>query len=716
MKIGIVVTCKNAWDYTRAALDSIESEHDLLVMVVDDGSEDGTKDGLKAWKREEAEQDRLVFTDPPFPSLAGKWNAGIRKAWEKGCGYCLVSNNDVLFHPETIDRLVERMEEGDVVLASAHNVEGTFTEKDIPPEFITSGEWELPEDVGGEAPCPDFSCFMLSPECWEIVGTFDTRYKPAFFEDNDYHERILRDGLKAVNVPAAPYYHYGSITVDQDMSEARHEKFRATRNQFYHKWGFHPYGHAAVGEMGPIRLLVVGDGGRPTGFARVTHSILERLHATGDYDIHHLAINHRGDPVDVPWKMYPAQRSEYEDQFGKSRVKELTNKIEPDAVFMVQDPWHIADYVQLRHGVRGLVAYYPVDSPNLHPRWVTHLARCVEVCTYTHFGAEQSAHAADLAFQKMTRDLFESTGQEDKVSAGSIRLPSSHDANYAIPIHRVHELRDSMAYNVVPHGVDSDVFFPVEKKMARRRMQVPGEAFVVGYVHRNQPRKRQDLMLRTFAKFIKGVRDSGVGTESIEEIREAPVTVNDAVLVVHAALDHHNGWDLEELARSYGITGHVQFTKGEGDHMPVEDLNLLYNCFDVNANVGGGEGWGLSHFESGISGVAQMVPDWSATGEIWEGRAKLLDVVEVRHETYHLNTMQGVVDSDAAADALLELYEDEEHRNHLGEQAKALVSRDEYTWDAVAEQFDGIIKRAAVIKGVPHKTVTLRRERDEEAA
>ncbi|NIV53580.1 MAG: glycosyltransferase [Gammaproteobacteria bacterium] len=711
MKVGVVMTCRDAWDYTRAALDSIASEYDLLTIVVDDGSTDGTKDGLEAWQ--DGSDDRMVLTDPPFDSLAGKWNAGIRKAWEAGCDCVLVTNNDVLFHPETIDRLVERIQDDDVVLVSAHNIEGIFTESGIPPEFIISGEWELEDDIGGEAECPDFSCFMLSRECWDIVGDFDERYEPAFFEDNDYHERILRKGLKALNIPSAPYYHYGSITVDQDQSEARHERFRKTRDKFYQKWGYVPAGHAAVGKLGPIRLLVIGDGAKPTGFARVTHSILERLHETGDYDIHHLAINHHGDPPGVPWRMYPAHLSNPPDQFGRGRVRELYDALNPDAVFMVQDVWHISEYVQSRHGMRGLVAYYPVDSPNLHPLWTIHLGRCVEVCTYTEFGAAQSALSMEMAWRQTVNDVFAARGDPDKVALGAIRLNRGTrwlDQRYQIPMHRLHQLCDPGEYNVVPHGVDSEIFRPVDQQIARRRMGVPEDAFVVGYVHRNQPRKRQDLMLRAFAKFIKGVRDDDVGIAALEKLRAAPAKIRDAVLVLHCALEEQAGWDLEELASSYGIDGRVQFSKSEQGHITNAELNLLYNTFDVNANLGGGEGWGLSHFESGVSGVPQMVPDWAATRELWHGRAKVVPVVEVRHADYQLNTMQAQCSSDAAADMLLELYEDAGERERLGEAAREFCTRDEYTWDSVAENFDGIIKRAATLKGVPHKTVTLTKQ------
>jgi glycosyltransferase involved in cell wall biosynthesis len=139
------------------------------------------------------------------------------------------------------------------------------------------------------------------------------------------------------------------------------------------------------------------------------------------------------------------------------------------------------------------------------------------------------------------------------------------------------------------------------------------------------------------------------------------------------------------------------------DAYSQSDLNLLMNSFDVNANVGGGEGWGLSHMESGICGVPQLVPDWSATREIWTQGAEVIPISEVIHAAGGLNTAQAVVNTDAVGDALLRLYEDEKHRERLGEEAYELTSDDKYNWDTVAEQFRKVITRAAMQKGVEQR-------------
>jgi hypothetical protein len=53
------------------------------------------------------------------------------------------------------------------------------------------------------------------------------------------------------------------------------------------------------------RILIIGDGGTPTGFGRVTQGIFCNL-PRDRYDLHQLAVNYLGDPHNVPWPLYPA--------------------------------------------------------------------------------------------------------------------------------------------------------------------------------------------------------------------------------------------------------------------------------------------------------------------------------------------------------------------------------------------------------------------------
>src|SRR5262245_2564050 len=115
------------------------------------------------------------------------------------------------------------------------------------------------------------------------------------------------------------------------------------------------------------RLLVIGDGGTPTGYARVIGSILRNLPAAV-YDVHHLAVNYSGDPHEENWKLYPAARGG--DTFGIGRLKDLYDRLVPDVVFCVADLWIQKQYLEILETCSPtprIVVYAPVDAGPVDP-------------------------------------------------------------------------------------------------------------------------------------------------------------------------------------------------------------------------------------------------------------------------------------------------------------------------------------------------------------
>lgn len=203
MKIGIAFTMKNLLEYTKAAYESINTKHPYITILVSDWSTDETNN----WINDLVQKSPATvkgFIEPLTASLAGKWNIAANTAWEEGCEAALICNNDIIFSPSTIDVLIERLAAGDVGLVTAHNVRGQVQPSEI-HEVISPAE-------SSEAEHPDFSCFLLAKTTWDTVGPFDERFIPCFFEDNDYHYRMQKAGIKAITTTAAPYYHYGSTT------------------------------------------------------------------------------------------------------------------------------------------------------------------------------------------------------------------------------------------------------------------------------------------------------------------------------------------------------------------------------------------------------------------------------------------------------------------------------------------------------------------------
>lgn len=379
-----------------------------------------------------------------------------------------------------------------------------------------------------------------------------------------------------------------------------------------------------MGEM--RRMIWVGDAVAPTGFARVTHAIVPELQAHG-WDVHVLGINYLGDPHSYPYPIFPASRGG--DVYGLGRIGSLVERLEPDVVVVLNDPWIVAQFAALRLPV-PLVGYMPVDAPNIRESVAQALSSGVALSIfYTQFGLDE------------------------------LRARGFHGRSA-----------------VIPHGVDLDVFQPMPRAVARRSLGLdqflPPGSFVVGNVNRNQPRKRLDLTVQYFARWL-------------EESKPA----RPAFLYLHCA-ERDQGWDVRQLAEYYGVRRRLLVTHGFATPLhgpPPEWLRILYCALDLQVSTTLGEGWGLTTMEGMACGVPQLVPEWSALAEWPRGAVRYVPVTSFAAAAQQLNTIGGVADAQAFVAALDELYGNDLEREALGRRGRELVSRPEFRWSTIGQRF-----------------------------
>ena len=202
--------------------------------------------------------------------------------------------------------------------------------------------------------------------------------------------------------------------------------------------------------MSQKKILLIGEGGIPSGYARVLRSIFSRL--TGDFSLQQLATRYDGGSHDWPWPLHAI--STEADPYGFQRVAPLIDEIAPDAVFLLYDLSFLGWFVRAIRGARRvppIVVYAPVEARPLVPELITPLSGVAHIATYTEYG----------------KRAIEETG---------VSLP---------PV------------GVIPHGIDTRLFYPIE---GRR----DPDAFIVLNANRNMPRKCIDVTVAAFALFAAG--------------------------------------------------------------------------------------------------------------------------------------------------------------------------------------------------------------------
>lgn len=216
MKIGIIFATINNFRGLAEAIHSIKTAHDYRIYIVDQWR----------WNR----------------PLAKAWNDGARLAFEEGCDYALICNDDILFAPECIDALVSeliRLRPENVLMTSPNNIILELAD----PYAILQYQRKNTDPIG-ISDHPNFSCFCVGPEYFELVGTFDENFVPAWFEDNDAHRRAELLGYRLVATSAAPQVHFGG----QSTAQLENPDSTKSREYYVRKWGGLPVSHPVAEE------------------------------------------------------------------------------------------------------------------------------------------------------------------------------------------------------------------------------------------------------------------------------------------------------------------------------------------------------------------------------------------------------------------------------------------------------------------------------------
>jgi GT2 family glycosyltransferase len=208
-KVAAILTCHNRRELTLRALRSLDAARDvfdLSVVLLDDGSTDGTADAV----RTEFPDAMVIAGDGSF-----FWNRGMHAAWSHALALepdaYLWLNDDVALDQDAFDRLRDawreaagfRKDQAFVLVGTTRNARGEFTYGG----FRRSSRWRLSFERLGETakltPVDTLNgnIVLVPAVTVRLIGINDPSYF-HMYGDIDYGLRATGRGIPVLQMPS----------------------------------------------------------------------------------------------------------------------------------------------------------------------------------------------------------------------------------------------------------------------------------------------------------------------------------------------------------------------------------------------------------------------------------------------------------------------------------------------------------------------------------
>jgi GT2 family glycosyltransferase len=223
--IYVVVLAWNHFEDTRECLQSIlaSEEVKLKVIVVDNGSTDGTKERLGC----EFPQVHIICSARNL-GVSGGYNLGIEQAMRSGADYILIANNDISVHPCMVPNLYTQMSQKPSMGIAMPKIFHYYGDRNriwaiggywrpFPPTVKMlaynapdKAEYQIARPIDYAPSC----CYLIRRSVVEKIGLFDARYF-FYFDDWDYSARVTRAGFSIWFIPDAVMWHKVSLSTQK---------------------------------------------------------------------------------------------------------------------------------------------------------------------------------------------------------------------------------------------------------------------------------------------------------------------------------------------------------------------------------------------------------------------------------------------------------------------------------------------------------------------
>lgn len=433
----------------------------------------------------------------------------------------------------------------------------------------------------------------------------------------------------------------------------------------------------------PKKVLFVTESSHLTsGYGVYAKNVLSRLHRNyGDIcQVAELAcyLNPaQPEGMSNPWRTYPnmphpasqeenqAYHSNPHNEFGSWKFQPVLLDYKATEICLFRDYWY-DEFTLLSHYRRFYNLYWmtTVDATPQMTKWLDGLRYLDGCLTYTEWGQEVLREAGN----------------------GKINLVGT-----------------------APPGGNYEDFKPLPKLDVKRSFGIPEDSLIVGFVGRNQVRKRFPELMNAFVKLLA----------------EAPKIIKDRLFLYLHTDWPGLGWDIPTLLKQFGLSNKVYFTYGceqckytfpslfreskgicdrcgqrtakiikSGDGCPDQTFNLIYNCMDVYVQYANAEGFGMPQVDAAAAGLPILTVDYAGMKDTVNLIGALPIKVAELSSVVEDGRMFAVPDEDDLNKKLLDLlllpsaYRARIGYNHRLNAMKA------FSWDKTAAKWADLIGRS----------------------
>ncbi|MCL9634731.1 glycosyltransferase [Bacillus zanthoxyli] len=238
MKTSIIILTYNQLSLTKQCLTSINKyteQKDIEIIVVDNGSTDGTVDYLKSI--------------PSLKIILNEKNLGFAKGCNQGVDIAtgdqvLFLNNDTIVTKNWLEPLVSLLysDENIGMVGPVSNYVSGLQQVNVDYTNVK----EIDEFASGY--CKSHTgksrrvlrlvgfCLLVKKEVIENIGKFDERFGYGSFEDDDFCLRALKSGYHLRIALDSFVHHHGHATFTDNNNIDIHHLYNLNRKKIIDKW------------------------------------------------------------------------------------------------------------------------------------------------------------------------------------------------------------------------------------------------------------------------------------------------------------------------------------------------------------------------------------------------------------------------------------------------------------------------------------------------